>query len=802
MKYFVIILTIGMATLSAHNDAFGWCDQNDDWLDAPCYAPYQIPSESQERKDWEKYYSYKGSEWMDSKKLELIHAIQTDTLDEWIDESDDHSHENVYVYYSIFDNLEEYKISPDVDIKLTSFVLYFQEEDFTTQGPNHNILVLEQGESAAVTIHVKNNDDIPHRITLQNPDSDSNVFSSFVFEPKEMLVLPNDTNSTKLYMTIANKTDTHTTFVTFLGQSDSFGMRGLGFYLAIEKEDREIDYEFIDRSMRAGLPGGAFPDLDTDISEHEAEMSISNGFGSPRYIPEEYKFQGMDGWESKRFVYSKPPLLTESTGFQQFWDEGGILIIYGIDGPNVNNTASLPFRVAQNEGQQVMINGLMGDAVEKHTRTVAYSNTTYDVPSDVYFFDDAKKASVFLRANIPLDELLKVAASIPASNAVSPNYFSEQGYEIFSVVEGAYQYNVPYKIIGSKLSSMDLDCDGTEIIIGLESSDGGILVVNIPRKMLDAGFNNYDAEFILILDGKEIAFDEIYSDAESRTLKIPFSKGSQVLEIIITQLISQDPKSQVTCGKTGQEESPYYELRSPLKQFEYGISADKIQCKEGLILVIKSSDRSPTCVRPETKQNLIDRGWAKLIEYEIQNNYDEIRNHPTVKAFYAKYPNTIEEIRSDHISYVAGSDDGFKVRMKLYFDEKHELDHIDFHCYFQREHQNDVPESFILRYLKDFECEKRPTLAVVIIPYGSANPESQPNLIPEEITVVLGKNSTVHWTNNDVVPSTLTSDSLGWSTGMIKPGESAYVMFNETGVYPYHGEPHPWKVGKVIVLAE
>jgi plastocyanin len=140
--------------------------------------------------------------------------------------------------------------------------------------------------------------------------------------------------------------------------------------------------------------------------------------------------------------------------------------------------------------------------------------------------------------------------------------------------------------------------------------------------------------------------------------------------------------------------------------------------------------------------------------------------------------------------------------MKLYFDEKYELDHIDFHCYFQREHQNDVPERFILTYLKDFECEKRPALAVVIIQYGSGNPENQFHLIPEEITVVLGKNSTVTWINNDDTPSTLTSDSLGWSTGMIKPGESAYVIFNETGVYPYHGEPHPWKIGKVIVLAE
>ena len=240
---------------------------------------------------------------------------------------------------------------------------------------------------------------------------------------------------------------------------------------------------------------------------------------------------------------------------------------------------------------------------------------------------------------------------------------------------------------------------------------------------------------------------------------------------------------------------------SPLKQFKSGISLDDIQCKNNLVLIQKH-DGSPVCVTSETKQKLIERGWTKLIEYKIRDNYEAIKKHPTVKAFYEKYSDAIEEIRDDHISYVTGSDEGFKVRMKLFFDENYELDHIDFHCYFQREHQNDVPESFILRYLKDFECEKRSTPAIVIIPYGSASPENQFHLIPEEITVVLGENNTVTWRNQDDVPSILTSDSSGWSTGVINPGESAYVMFNETGVYPYHGEPHPWKVGKVIVLAD
>jgi hypothetical protein len=49
---------------------------------------------------------------------------------------------------------------------------------------------------------------------------------------------------------------------------------------------------------------------------------------------------------------------------------------------------------------------------------------------------------------------------------------------------------------------------------------------------------------------------------------------------------------------------------SPLEQIKSGVAVDKIQCKEGLVSVIKASDDSPACVKPATKIALIERGWA------------------------------------------------------------------------------------------------------------------------------------------------------------------------------------------------
>ena len=84
-------------------------------------------------------------------------------------------------------------------------------------------------------------------------------------------------------------------------------------------------------------------------------------------------------------------------------------------------------------------------------------------------------------------------------------------------------------------------------------------------------------------------------------------------------------------------------------------------------------------------------------------NYNDL---PEVKAFYAKYDDVNVSLRDDHISYFVGNEDDFLVRMNLYFDKNHEMDHITLNCYVQRQHQTDVPEGFILRYLKDYDCKK------------------------------------------------------------------------------------------------
>ena len=99
---------------------------------------------------------------------------------------------------------------------------------------------------------------------------------------------------------------------------------------------------------------------------------------------------------------------------------------------------------------------------------------------------------------------------------------------------------------------------------------------------------------------------------------------------------------------------------------------------------------------------------------------------------------------------------------------------------------------------------KIPVMEYVIISKGSVNSENQFHLIPEDITVILGKNNTVTWINEDDVPHILVSDdqNYSWSTGLMKPGESSSVTFDKTGVFSYHGTPGPWITGSITVVNE
>jgi len=93
----------------------------------------------------------------------------------------------------------------------------------------------------------------------------------------------------------------------------------------------------------------------------------------------------------------------------------------------------------------------------------------------------------------------------------------------------------------------------------------------------------------------------------------------------------------------------------------------------------------------------------------------------------------------------------------------------------------------------------------VSITNGAGNPANPPGYAPDVITVVVGVNNTVTWTNNDSVPHTVTSasgpSSGSFDSGTINSGKAWTHTFTITGTYDYICRFHGWMKGTIVVKA-
>jgi hypothetical protein len=102
------------------------------------------------------------------------------------------------------------------------------------------------------------------------------------------------------------------------------------------------------------------------------------------------------------------------------------------------------------------------------------------------------------------------------------------------------------------------------------------------------------------------------NDTYVRTLEINFTKNTTEVEIVGNLFVEKyAPKS--------------LGLMAPLFQIRSGIKAEDVACKSNFQLVLKSTDGSPACVKPESVIPLIHLGWARQASY-----YHDIHVQPKI----------------------------------------------------------------------------------------------------------------------------------------------------------------------------
>ncbi|HXV65805.1 MAG TPA: hypothetical protein VD731_01075 [Nitrosopumilaceae archaeon] len=56
------------------------------------------------------------------------------------------------------------------------------------------------------------------------------------------------------------------------------------------------------------------------------------------------------------------------------------------------------------------------------------------------------------------------------------------------------------------------------------------------------------------------------------------------------------------------------EMLSPRQQMESGIDAEDVECKSGLVLMIRSTNGAAACVKSPTSLKLVNTGWGTIIK--------------------------------------------------------------------------------------------------------------------------------------------------------------------------------------------
>ena len=95
-----------------------------------------------------------------------------------------------------------------------------------------------------------------------------------------------------------------------------------------------------------------------------------------------------------------------------------------------------------------------------------------------------------------------------------------------------------------------------------------------------------------------------------------------------------------------------------------------------------------------------------------------------------------------------------------------------------------------------------PVAGVTVVMPNGVGGNTKLNFYPPVITVIIGKNNTVTWANQDSFTHTVTATDGSFNSGDIKAGASWTHTFSAAGNYTYYCIYHSaWMKGEVIVLA-
>ena len=111
----------------------------------------------------------------------------------------------------------------------------------------------------------------------------------------------------------------------------------------------------------------------------------------------------------------------------------------------------------------------------------------------------------------------------------------------FSVDAGSSGiFDVKYTIRGGVVESIEIEPENLGLLVKINSSNNGKIVLELPRESIDAEKQNgKDEEFIILINNSQTTYDEIRSESTVRTIGITFEKGDSEIQIIGTHVVPE-----------------------------------------------------------------------------------------------------------------------------------------------------------------------------------------------------------------------------------------------------------------------
>lgn len=101
-------------------------------------------------------------------------------------------------------------------------------------------------------------------------------------------------------------------------------------------------------------------------------------------------------------------------------------------------------------------------------------------------------------------------------------------------------FDVKYTIKGADLKDITVNSDILGLVVEINAPEDGTISLKLPREFIGAEKQNgKDEIFIILIDGREVPYQELMIYSESRLITIDFEPGDSKIEIIGTYVIPE-----------------------------------------------------------------------------------------------------------------------------------------------------------------------------------------------------------------------------------------------------------------------